>query len=104
MKLFSWNCRGLGKPSAIRALNKLLQSHNPEIVFLIETKLQTSKIHTRLKTTGDMFPNSCIVDWTISNSNRSGGLAVLWFKHVNIDIISYNDRYIDCYIDCSTNE
>jgi predicted AAA+ superfamily ATPase len=77
MKLLSWNCRGLGKPSAVRALKKLLQSHKPDIVFLTETKLQTSEIHKSLKTTGDMFPNSCIVDCTISNSNRSGGLAML---------------------------
>jgi exonuclease III len=37
MKLLSWNCRGLGKPAAVRALRKLTKAHHPDIVFLIET-------------------------------------------------------------------
>jgi exonuclease III len=47
MKLLSWNCRGLGKPSAIRALKKLLQSHQPSIVYLMETKFQQSDFHNK---------------------------------------------------------
>jgi exonuclease III len=103
MMLLSWNCRGLGKPSAIRALKKTLQSHKPDIVFLMETKLQSSEFQKRIKIPGDMFPNSCIVDCTISNSNGSGGLAMLVSKDVKIDIIAYNERVIDCYVDCSNN-
>jgi hypothetical protein len=50
---------------------------------------------------GDTLLNSCIVDCSISSSNRSGGLALFWSKDVNLDIISYNERYIDCYVDSS---
>jgi exonuclease III len=49
MKLLSWNCRGLGKPSAIRALKKLLQCHQPSIVYLMETKFQHSDFHKNSK-------------------------------------------------------
>jgi exonuclease III len=42
MKLLSWNCRGLGKASAVRALRKLILTHRPDMVFLTETKLQGS--------------------------------------------------------------
>jgi exonuclease III len=101
MKILSWNCRGLGKPSAIRALKKLIQSHHPDIVFLMETKFLNSDFHNRFKMPGDTLLNSCIVDCSISSSNRSGGLALFWSKDVNLDIISYNERYIDCYVDSS---
>jgi hypothetical protein len=50
---------------------------------------------------GDILPNSCIIDCSVSSSNRAGGLALLWSNNVNLDIISYNERYIDCYIDSS---
>jgi hypothetical protein len=69
----------------------------------METKLQSSEFQKRIKIPGDMFPNSCIVDCTISNSNGSGGLAMLVSKDVKIDIIAYNERVIDCYVDCSNN-
>ncbi|MCI72567.1 RNA-directed DNA polymerase (Reverse transcriptase), partial [Trifolium medium] len=42
MKLISWNCRGLGNPTAVRALKKLIKDQSPDIVFLMETKLRTT--------------------------------------------------------------
>jgi exonuclease III len=69
MKILSWNCRGLGQPSATRALKKLLQSHHPDVVFLMETKLQKSDFPNKLRYIGDLFPNSFIVDCILSTSN-----------------------------------
>jgi exonuclease III len=103
MKLLSWNCRGLGKPAAIRDFKKILQTHKPDIVFLMETKLQSTDFHKKVRIPGDILPNSCIVDCIISSSNRSGGLAMLWSNDVKLDIIAYNERVIDCYITCSNN-
>ncbi|KAL5746685.1 hypothetical protein ACOSP7_027831 [Xanthoceras sorbifolium] len=42
MKLLSWNVRGLGNPRAFRALRDLVRSENPQVLFLIETKLDSS--------------------------------------------------------------
>jgi exonuclease III len=42
MKILSWNCRGLGKPSAVRDLRQLIKTHQPDLIFLSETKLQKS--------------------------------------------------------------
>jgi hypothetical protein len=67
----------------------------------METKFQHSDFHKKFKNIGDFYPNSCIVDCIISNSNRSGGLAMFWTNDVKLDIISYNERCIDCYIDRS---
>ncbi|GAU34127.1 hypothetical protein TSUD_66060 [Trifolium subterraneum] len=37
MIILSWNCRGLGGPSAIPNLKKLARGHKPDILFLSET-------------------------------------------------------------------
>jgi hypothetical protein len=70
----------------------------------METKLQKSDYSNKCRNIGEFYPNSCIVDCTITNSNRSGGLAMMWSNNVTLDIISYNERYIDCYINVSTSE
>jgi hypothetical protein len=38
MKILSWNCRGLSRPSAVRSLRALIRENSPEILFLSETK------------------------------------------------------------------
>jgi exonuclease III len=97
MKLLSWNCRGLGKPTAIRALKNLIQTHKPDVIFLMETKFIQTDFQKRCKLSGDIYPNSYIVNCCISTSNRSGGLAMFWTKDVNLNIIAYNDIYIYIY-------
>ena len=44
MSLISWNCRGLGNPRTIKALQKVIQREEPILVFLMETKLNKEKI------------------------------------------------------------
>ena len=44
MSVLSWNCWGLGSTSAIRLLTDEVSSKNPTLVFLAETKAQTSRI------------------------------------------------------------
>lgn len=34
MKIISWNCRGLGIPSAIRSLLELQRAEDPDALFL----------------------------------------------------------------------
>jgi exonuclease III len=58
MKLLSWNCRGLGKPDAVRALRQLTKAHHPDIVFLIETKLQSSELSAKTNSFGNCFSNT----------------------------------------------
>jgi exonuclease III len=98
MKLLSWNCRGLGKVSAGRALRKLILTHQPDMVFLTETKLQGSEFLLRKNNLGNNLPNHFFVDCIISHRNRSGGLAMFWSKNVNLTIVGHNNNMIDCYI------
>jgi hypothetical protein len=103
MKFLSWNCRGLGNPPAVRALKKLLKLHCPDVVFLMETKL--SAIDKKAKSILSCGPisNFFMVDCSISSSNISGGLALLWNNNVNITIIKSNKMIIDCYITACNN-
>ena len=43
MRILSWNCRGLGKPSAILQVQKIAHDFNPEVLFLMETRLASNK-------------------------------------------------------------
>jgi exonuclease III len=57
MKILSWNCRGLGKMSAVRALRKLINTHQPDIVFLTETKFQNSDFLRKANSFGNIVSN-----------------------------------------------
>ena len=43
MNCLSWNCRGIGNSRTVRALHSLVQQYNPNIVFLMETKIGAKK-------------------------------------------------------------
>lgn len=101
MNILAWNCGGLGKPLAVRALRKLIKVHCPNMVFLSETKLCESDLNLKSKLCIDILPNYHLVNFEKCNGKRSGGLAMLWNTDVNLFIHIYNKRFIDCYISCS---
>ena len=39
MKILVWNCQGMKKPTAIRALQVLMERIRPDVLFLSETHL-----------------------------------------------------------------
>ena len=43
MRVLSWNCRGLGTPSAVLQCQKKAQEYKSDIIFLMETKLEKDK-------------------------------------------------------------
>lgn len=43
MKIISWNCRGLGKSSAVRALLELQGRLKPDVLFQSETHLSKAR-------------------------------------------------------------
>lgn len=101
MKCLSWNCRGLGNPTEVRALKKLLRQHCPDIVFLMETRLKAS--NSKVKSSLICGPLSILYmnDCTISNGRRAGGLALLWNNVVNVEILQANKNFLDMYITSS---
>jgi exonuclease III len=103
MKILSWNCRGLGKHSAVRALRQLVQLHHPSIVFLSKTKLQNSDFTHITNSFGNSLTNHFVVDCILSERNRRGGLAMFWTNDVKLNIIGFSENMIDCYVDCGNN-
>ncbi|KAK4404287.1 hypothetical protein Sango_0797300 [Sesamum angolense] len=43
MKIFCWNCQGLGSSWTVRSLGDYVRLHNPSLVFISETKLSTKR-------------------------------------------------------------
>ena len=44
MSAIRWNCRGLGNPLIVKALQKVVLEKDPILVFLMETKLEVSEM------------------------------------------------------------
>jgi hypothetical protein len=92
MKTLSWNCRGLGNPRAVRALSRLIRLENPQVVFLMETRLKISEIVNLKYKWG--FSCGLAVDCSGFGRERSGGLALFWKDHLDISIKSYSLNHI----------
>ncbi|XP_043720930.1 uncharacterized protein LOC122668429 [Telopea speciosissima] len=92
MRLISWNCQGLGSPRSVRALKNLLKSEKSDVIFLMETKSQLSRmsrIQRSLKL-NNLF--------TVDATGTARGLALLWHDHITIDIRSADKHLIDCEV------
>ncbi|KAB1671580.1 hypothetical protein, partial [Gossypium barbadense] len=82
MKFMCWNCRGMGNPAKIRELKQLIRAHNPDIIFLSETKMN-----------GNDF-----------RRGRSGGLALMWKEGINVSIQSFSKHHIDSIVNLENNK
>ncbi|CAM8924024.1 unnamed protein product [Rhodiola kirilowii] len=92
MRVFSWNCRGLGRPWIVRALRDAVRSLSPQIVCLIETKKQAAELE------GTKFKLGFHCCFGVSSKGRSGGLAMFWGDSVNVEIKSYSHYHIDAVV------
>ena len=61
-------------------------------MFLSETKLRKWSMERKKMSIG--FANGLV----IPSHGRSGGLALLWRKEVNVDVQSFSDRHIDAIV------
>ncbi|KAL0286138.1 UNVERIFIED_CONTAM: hypothetical protein Scaly_2800100 [Sesamum calycinum] len=78
----------VGNPLTVKGLGDLLRDNKPTLVFLAETKCFASQIEV-LKRKFNLF--GCNVD----PKGRSGGLAILWQKSVDIQLQSFSRYHID---------
>ena len=89
MSIILWNVRGLNH-SRISDVKFLLQSHQPSIVCLIETKVKTHNSHR--------ITNFLPADWSSINNydhDSHGRIWVLWnFNTWSCSLISSSDQYI----------
>lgn len=94
MKIFSWNCRGLGRPATVRALRGFINKISPSIVFLMETKCNHNRVEEVRRRLNFHFAAS------FDAVGLSGGLAVLWKNDVNI-VVERVSRYF-IHLKCSS--
>ncbi|XP_057250759.1 uncharacterized protein LOC130591452 [Beta vulgaris subsp. vulgaris] len=92
MSILSLNCRGLGNPSAVGNLRDLLRREAPSLVFLSETKLSSGEFVRIISRLGDFYGLS------VDSRGRSGGLALLWKKDINVVLSFMSLHHIDVIV------
>jgi len=88
MNALAWNCRGVGNPRTVRDLAAIVQSYDPKLVFLSETRQseeQLKALRWRLGLKG------CLAK---SSVGRSGGIALFWDDSLKIDLITITNKLI----------
>ena len=92
MNSLGWNCRGLGNLRSVRVLGELVQRWNPNIIFLSETKIKKRAMEKIMEKIN--FVNGLIVP----GKGRGGGLALLWKREVDLEIMGYSRNHIDAIV------
>ncbi|TYH28269.1 hypothetical protein ES288_A02G130600v1 [Gossypium darwinii] len=98
MKIFCWNCRGVGNPATVRELKQLLVANGPNIVFLCETKIHSNGL-SRIQSMCRM--ESCMA---INSEGKSGGLALMWKEGVKVNVQNFSNHHIDSLVTLDENE
>ncbi|XP_050222303.1 uncharacterized protein LOC126672395 [Mercurialis annua] len=94
MKTFSWNLQGMGNPWTVRALKHYVRANDPDIIFLMESRLYLFELSFF------KFSFSCYNYFVVDARGRSGGLILMWKKDVDINIASYSQNHIDFEYNC----
>ena len=95
MSCLSWNCRGIGNPRTVQELINMVRMERPDVVFLMETLAEESKleqIRVILRYDNKLV---CLRD------GHSGGLALFWKNTFPLAINNYSKYHIDATIQCS---
>lgn len=92
MRLLSWNCRGLGKPQAVRELTDLVRVHKPRIVGLMETKIDRCRLDAIRQRLGFKFG-------VFDREGIAGGLSLWWKEGMDIQVLSYSKFHIDVWVE-----
>ncbi|KAA3485548.1 reverse transcriptase [Gossypium australe] len=92
MKHICWNVRGLGNPRAIRRLRHLIKQHNPQFIFLMETKLSKQRMSKARRSCGFIYG----ID--VDAEGSRGGLCLAWKPSMDINLKSFSKWHIDVMV------
>ena len=94
MKVLSWNLCGLGRAGKLRAVGRLIDTHNIDVCFLLETKIKTC-------TDSFIFHvwNNSNVNWACNEAEGSrGGIIALWDDtKFQVSSVEYGYGWIGLY-------
>lgn len=91
MNTITWDCRGLGSPSAVQELTRLVSKHTSNVLLLIDTwkRREMEWLRVRLK-----FEGCLAVDYV----GRGCGLALLWTSDIKLEIQYHSNSHIDAHL------
>ena len=89
MSCAGYNCRGLGNPEAVRELRSIVKQEGPNLLFVMETKIQGKRVENLQGTLG--FAGCFAVD----SNGLSGGIGLFWSKNVVVELKNYSSSHID---------
>ena len=88
MKILSWNVQGIGNTWTFNALKSLLRRHDPDIIFIIESKLMGCQAERLVDCLN--FENW----WAVDRVGMSGGLLLIWKTDVTLKVLSWSCGHI----------
>ncbi|GLT69444.1 hypothetical protein SLA2020_415930 [Shorea laevis] len=92
MKVLAWNCRGLARAPTIRSLRAMIRSRNPDILFLSETKVISSRFQNSLALLG-------FTVWLeVPPIGFKGGIFLSWKTGVDLEPIRLDSSGISCLV------
>ena len=88
MRIMSWNCRGLGKSSAVLKCQKKAQELKPNILFLMETRLTKGK--------GKQVWDKCgfFDGWEVPKVGFGRGLILAWMPRQSLVLVFASEHLI----------
>ena len=92
MSATSWNCRGLGNPLTVKALQKVVLEKDPTLVFLMETNFDVTEmdgIKRKIERQQGLV---------VPSVRRGGGLALLWKNTIKVDVLTYSPMHINAIV------
>ena len=92
MKLLSWNCRGIGQPRTVQEMMHLMQVHHPSVVFIFETRQNSTKVH---KVRMRLGLKHCLLH---DGKGKGACIALYWDDSVEIKKLAIGPRYINVLI------
>ncbi|KAG7532893.1 Endonuclease/exonuclease/phosphatase [Arabidopsis thaliana x Arabidopsis arenosa] len=90
--VLSWNCQGLRNPWTIRYLKEMKKDHFPDILFLMETMNSSEFVSKVFRWLGYDHMH------TIDPEGRSGGLAIFWKSHLEIEFLFEDKNLLDLQV------
>ncbi|CAN0876220.1 hypothetical protein LINGRAHAP2_LOCUS11181 [Linum grandiflorum] len=90
MIVMSWNCRGMGQPRAVLALDELIRTRRPGIVILLETFANKSRMET-IRSEVKMGGGGC---FAVDAEGHSGGVCVMWKEGEEVKVIGFGRNLI----------
>ncbi|KAL0360990.1 UNVERIFIED_CONTAM: putative mitochondrial protein [Sesamum radiatum] len=87
MKILSWNCQGLGGSWKVQKLGDIIRQHKPSMKSTKKKRIQG------LLQKFDMY------GFSVDARSRSGGLALMWVKKLEVTLQSFSTHHIDVNVE-----